>query len=76
MDDLDEIRRKLQEAGIPSGGWTNTTGGRREIPPTLQRQKDLLGKLGELIQFRIDQDKEQLAKLHETLNRVKHGGGS
>ena len=76
MSDLDDIRRKLAEAGLPTNGWVTTEGGARPLPASLLRQKELLTSLRDVIQVRVDQDKAKLAELHETLNKLKHGGGS
>lgn len=76
MSDLDEIRKKLAEAGIPTDAWSRTAGGPRPLPSSVVRQKELLGKLRDLLQVRLDQDRAKLAELHEVASRLKHGGGS
>lgn len=75
MDDLEDIKQKLADAGIPVGGWVETKGGERPAPPSLMRQRALLEKLRDLIKSRVEQDQVLLSELHETANRIKHGGG-
>jgi hypothetical protein len=73
--DADEIRRKLEEHGIPTGEWTSTPGGRRPAPATVLRQVDMLRKLVALLEGQVAKDREAAADLHEKLARLKHGGG-
>lgn len=76
MADISDIRKKLAEAGIPLDGWKHTEGGTRPLPPSVVRQKELLTKVRDLLQMQVEQDKAKLAELHETQNRLKHGGGA
>lgn len=76
MAELDDIRKKLTEAGIPTDGWKRTEGGTRPLPATVLRQKELLTKVRDFLQMQVDQDKAKLAELFEAQNRLKHGGGS
>lgn len=75
MSDVDDIKAKLEEMGIPTGGWAKSSGGHRPLPPTLVRQRALLEKLRGLVEVQVEKDKEKLAELYETMNRLKHGGG-
>lgn len=74
-NDLDELRRLLAEAGIPTGGWTTVEGGERPIPPALQRQVDVLRVAKDAVEAQVVRDRAKVAELRETLNRLKHGGG-
>lgn len=74
--DANEIKRKLEQAGIPVGEWSQTKGGTRPLPPTLVRQRALLEQLKGLLEHQIENDKLKVAELSETVNRMKHGGGS
>lgn len=71
---LEEMRAKLDEAGLPHDQWTKTPGGKTKSP-ILERQKNLLIKLKGLLELQVEQDKEKLTDLHTTLQRLKHGGG-
>lgn len=71
----DEIKRRLEEAGIPVGGWAETKGGERPLPEMLKRQRAVLEAVRALVQAQVEQDKAKVAELHETLERLKHGGG-
>ena len=72
----DEIRQKLKDAGIPTGGdWA---GVREKVvrSPLLDKQRLLLEKLSGLLEIQVQNDHQQVADLLVTLQRVKHGGGS
>ncbi len=74
MAELEEIRKKLREAGIPIGGWTETTEGEVESP-LLKRQGEALQKIEVLLERQIKSDQEKIAELHAIMQRAKHGGG-
>jgi hypothetical protein len=76
VSEIDDLRKKLADAGIPTGTWTRTDGGTRPLPPSVLRQKELLTKLRDLLQGQVDRDKAKLAELYETVSRLNHGGGS
>jgi hypothetical protein len=76
MSDLDDLRKRLAEAGIPVDGWVQTDGGERPLPPSIVRQKELLTKVRDLLQGQVDQDRAKLAELYEAKSRLTHGGGS
>lgn len=71
----DEIKRALEEAGIPVGGWTATQGGKRPLPESLARQRQVLVAVKAVLEKQVEKDKATVAELHETLGRLKHGGG-
>jgi len=71
----DELRKKLEESGIPVGeGWGTTPGGPTKSP-LLERQKDLLRQLEGLVQKQIEVDMQKSAELHVALRRIQRGGG-
>lgn len=72
--DVDEIKRILRERGIPTDGWGQTREGKME-PPIISRQRDALVKMEVLLARQLESDKEQIATLHATLQRLKNGGG-
>ena len=71
----EDILKKLREANIPAdGSWRETQGKRAKIP-LLEKQKELLGKLEEVLVMQVEKDKVLLTDLQEKLTRLKHGGG-
>jgi len=73
-EELEALRAKLRELGLPHDDWEPTETGDRKSP-MVERQKDALRKLKGLLEQQIEQDKEKLATLHTTVQRLKHGGG-
>ena len=74
---LEEMRAKLDELGIPhqSVGWS-PAGGKTVQPPRIEKYKELLVKIRDLLEDQVEKDKAQISELHAILQRVKHGGGS
>lgn len=73
--DLDEMRAKLRDLGIPHDGWSKTEGGEHESP-VLNRQVQLLEKVRDMLQDQVDKDKETLSQLHTQVQQMKHGGSA
>jgi hypothetical protein len=72
----DEIKKVLEEAGIPVGGGWGPTRARTNIEsPIVKRQKAALRKIESLLVQQVEQDKQKVADLHIALQRIKHGGG-
>ena len=72
----EEILKKLEEAGIPVGeGWGPTHARTNIEPPIVRKQKEALRKIEALLVQQVEQDKQRVADLHATLQRIKHGGG-
>jgi hypothetical protein len=71
---VEDIKRKLAEAGIKTGeGWADH--GPREVrSPLVEKQRENLQKLEVLLEQQIEQDKMKLSELHVALTRLKHGG--
>ena len=44
-------------------------------PPIITRQREALVKMERLLVRQLESDKEQVATLHATLQRLKNGGG-
>lgn len=77
MDDIDEIKQKLRDAGIPfNGEWGATTERTNIESPFAKKQKVALRRLEGILQSQLDQDQEKVALLHVQLQRLKNGGGS
>jgi len=70
----DEIKKKLQEMGVPLNGWGDTNTGTVKSP-ILEKQKGALGKIQALLEAQVQQDQEVLSQLHIALQKAKHGGG-
>lgn len=72
---LEDLLKKLQEAGIPADGKWHETQSKQARVPMLEKQKELLGKLGEVLEMQVEKDKVLVADLQAKLSRLKHGGG-
>ena len=76
MSDVDEIRRRLEEMGIPVGGdWTKTNAQTSVEPPIVKRQKEALRKVEGILEAQLQEDQKRVADLHIVLQRLKNGGG-
>ena len=71
----EELKRRLEEAGIPVGSWGESTPGEKPVPPTVQRQVESLVKLKGILEAQLREDVAKRAALYETVSRLKHGGG-
>ncbi len=72
----DDIKKKLEEAGIPlGGGWQKTRPRSNIESPIVKRQKRALRQIESLLVDQLEKDKRQIADLHAALQRLKHGGG-
>jgi hypothetical protein len=77
MDDIEEIKQRLKEMGIPfNGEWGATTKRTNIESPMVRKQKVALHRLEGILQSQLDQDQEKVAMLHVQLQRLKNGGGS
>ena len=74
-DEIRRIREKLHSRGFPTGSWVDVEE-KDVVSPTLERQKEALGKVSELLERQIEDDQKQIAQLHVALQRLKHGGGA
>ena len=70
----EEVERILDEAGIPVGSWKDTHAGHRPSA-LLARQGEVLRAVREVVARQVTRDKAEVARLHEVLGRMKHGGG-
>lgn len=71
---LDELRARLDELGIPHDGWGSTGEGPVESP-LIGRYKGVLVKMRDMLQGQVDEDNKKVAELYATVQRMKHGGG-
>lgn len=71
---LDQMRARLKELGIPVDGWTQTKDGPMDSP-LINRQREALVQIRDVLQQQVESDKALLAELHEKKNRLQHGGG-
>jgi uncharacterized protein (DUF2461 family) len=77
MDDIEDIKQKLRDAGIPfNGDWGPTTERTNIETPIAKKQKVALRRLESILQTQLEQDQKKVAALHVQLQRLKHGGGS
>lgn len=71
----DEIRKKLEEAGVHVDGQWKQSAGRSVKSPLIEKQRALLSQLEKLLEQQISQDQAQVADLHAKVQILKHGGG-
>lgn len=71
-DDYDKARSRAAES---AGRWRELPPGPRPEPAFVRRQKEMLGKLADLIAAQIERDHATVAELQEKVNRLRHGGG-
>jgi hypothetical protein len=75
--DIDDIKRKLREMGVPfNGEWGATKELHNIESPVVKKQKKALLRMEALLQSQVDQDQKRVAELHVQLQRLKNGGGS
>jgi hypothetical protein len=72
----DEMREKLKQLEKEFGfdQWGKTEEHQIEHP-MMKSQKELLSKLGALLNLQLGEDTEKVRELREKLNRLKYGGG-
>jgi|SaaInlStandDraft_4_1057021.scaffolds.fasta_scaffold113520_2 hypothetical protein len=71
----DELRKKLEDAGIPIGeSWGSAQEGGVKSP-ILERQKALLTQLEGLVEQQIEVDMQKASELHVALRKLQRGGG-
>jgi len=73
-DELEELRKKMKEMGVEPNQW-RAAGGTTAVPPTIDRQRDLLNQATGLLEMQLEKDRKMVAELQERVNRLKHGGG-
>jgi hypothetical protein len=61
--------------GIPVNEWSDAPGGEGIKSPIVERQKEMLTKVRDLLEEQIKKDKETVSELHATVQRMKVGGG-
>lgn len=66
----EEILNKLKELGIPVNNWENTRK-KSVTSPIIEKQKENLLKLHELLELQIQKDVETVADLHIALQKVR-----
>ena len=69
-----EIKKKLDELGLGDGKWKTAPGQDIKLE-VVEKQKQVLGSLRNLLQNQIKEDQQKIENLLETLNKIKHGGG-
>ena len=71
----DEIKKRLEELGVPVNSWGETKEGNVKSP-ILEKQKEGMRQIQSLLELQLERDQQALANLHVALQRAKHGGGS
>jgi hypothetical protein len=70
----DEIKKALEEMGIPVNQWKKTNTGTVKSP-ILEKQKEALNQMKSLLEIQLERDQQTLSHLHVALQKAKHGGG-
>ena len=71
----DEIKKALEEMGIPVNQWGNTNEGTAKSP-ILEKQKEGLKQIQALLEMQLERDQQALSNLHVALQKAKYGGGT
>ena len=74
-----EVLAKLKALGIEPGGtptWVETKPLDAAKLPSVQRQRDLIAQLRDVLKAQLDDDVLKLEQAHIDLERVRNGGGS
>ena len=71
----EDVLAELERHGVKPGAW-QATESRKLKPAFIERQKDMLVKVKDLLEAQLEEDKKSLVKAQETLNRLRHGGGA
>ena len=65
----EEIIQKLKELGIPVNNWEDTKE-KTVSSPIIEKQRESLSKLHDLLELQIQKDVEMVADLHIALQKV------
>lgn len=73
----DELKAKLRELGVDPENptWTKSKAVDLGKLPLVQKQREGLAKVAELLEAQVATDETQIAALREQLARTKRGGG-
>ena len=73
-----DVLKKLEALGIKPGEakWIETQPVEVGELPTVQKQRELLAKLRELLQSELQDSQAKLEMAREQLERLKNGGGA
>lgn len=71
------VLAKLKELGIEpeKGQWVVTRPIKLTDLPSIQRQRELLSKLRDILKTQLEEDLTKLDQAHEEYQRLKNGGG-
>lgn len=72
-----ELLKKLEALGVTPGEarWVETDPLNLNDLPTMQRQRELLVQLRDILKSQLSEDLSKLDAAHEQLERIKNGGG-
>jgi hypothetical protein len=71
---VEEVKEMLRGMGMPVDGWGEVQSGTVQSP-FVERQREMLIKVRDLLQMQIQRDFETVGELQEKVDRLKHGGG-
>lgn len=71
----EEFERFCAEKGLPKGQWT-AMGNEPFEPSAVGAQRELLTQLRDTLQASVQADQDEVVRLKQQLQRLKHGGGS
>lgn len=73
-----ELLKKLEALGVKPGEarWVNTQPVDANELPTVQKQRELLTKLKEVLQAELHENLAKLETAREQRERLKNGGGA
>lgn len=73
----DELKQKLRDLGLDPDqpAWAKSKAVDLNQLPLIQKQREALSKVKELLQAQVQSDEEQIRSLQEQMARRKRGGG-
>ena len=72
-DTLDDLKKKLAEAGIPLGTWSAPGSSRREVDP-FGRVRTILEGIEGALSKQVEADVKKVSDLQARLEKLKSGG--
>ena len=74
MSNADDILKNLRDRGIDPGAWQSRPEGKLNLL-LLQKQMEILGKIGDLLRSQVDVDLVKLAELQDAYARIEKAKG-
>jgi hypothetical protein len=74
--DVEQMKKLLEGVGVnPEGRWGKVGAKKGVTPRVAGEQAEALRKIESILEGQLKSDMEEVARMHSTLQRLKHGGG-